>query len=111
MNPIQSHSLMVIVLVQVVLSNPKWKITVPHTTVPPPLDTLHHPDKLVLLGRARVCGTRTLGTAKSREDTQRAEFPQDSATPSGSARLERMLGMALGIRVLLAQVSCTATEG
>lgn len=111
MNPIQCHSLMDIVLVQVVPSNPKWKITVPHITLPPPLDTLQHPEKPVVLGRARVCGTRTLATAKSREDAQRAQFPQDSAILSGSACPERMFAMALAIGVLLALLGCTATEG
>lgn len=111
MNPIQCHSLMDIFLVQVVPSNPKWKITVPRTTLPPPLDALRHPEKPVVLGRAGGCGTRTLGTAKSREDAQRAQFPQDSATLTGSACPERMLAMALGIGILLALLGCTATEG
>uniref|UniRef100_A0A8C5TBR0 Uncharacterized protein n=1 Tax=Malurus cyaneus samueli TaxID=2593467 RepID=A0A8C5TBR0_9PASS len=73
-----------------------------------------HTDKPAVFGRASGRAgdqRRTLGTAKSREDAQRAEFPQDSATLSGSICSERMLGMALGIGVLLALLGCTATEG
>lgn len=76
------------------------------------LDTLQLPEKLVVLAEpVLIFRIRTLGTAKIREDAQTAEFPQDSDTLSGSACPERVPGMALGIGVLLALVSSTATEG
>ncbi|XP_016154569.1 PREDICTED: LOW QUALITY PROTEIN: transcobalamin-1-like [Ficedula albicollis] len=103
MNPIEHSSPMDTEEVQVVSSDPKWKITTP----PLPLDTQISRGGCGRAGDRR----RTLGTAKSREDAQRAEFPQDSATLSGSAVSRRMLGVALGIGVLLALVGCTAAEG
>lgn len=108
MNPTHHHSLMDTEVVQVVTSDPKWKITAP----PPQLATQISSSwqSQAACGRAGD-HRRTLGTAKSREDSQRAKFPQECATLSGSAGSRRMFSLALGVGVLLALVGCRATEG